>query len=263
MLRMIDCKALAAERKEQLKEYIERSGQHYCLMVIQVGDDPASNSYIRGKKKDCEEVGIVFIHKHFDCSVTTEEVLQEIYEANRSSFINGIIVQLPLPAHLDQKMITGAIYDSKDVDGFKLFSNYIPCTPKGVLEILDYIGCDVDGKLVCVIGRGSVGRPLVDLLTERNATVLWCNSHTSTEDLEGYVLTADVVISAAGQPNLITSVRQDQIVIDVGINRGEDGKLCGDVSKTCYRDDVQITPVPGGVGLMTRVALLENTVYGG
>lgn len=260
---MIDCKSLAADRKKKLKSYIQQSGKEYCLLVIQVGNDPASNSYIKGKRKDCDEVGIIFLHKHFSYEVTNKELVDYIINANESDDINGIIVQLPLPSHLDRDLIINTICDEKDVDRFKSSSKFVPCTPKGVLEILDYIKCDLDGKLVCVIGRGSVGRPLVDLLTKRNATVLWCNSHTPKEDLEEYVFTADVVISAVGHSNLIKTVRQDQVVIDIGISRGDDGLLYGDVSKSCYRDDLYITPVPGGVGLMTRVMLLENTVYGG
>jgi len=260
---MIDCKTIAAERKKYLKEYIEQNNKNLCLMVIQVGNDPASNSYIRGKKQDCEEVGIEFLHKRFDISVTTEEIIRVIKAANFSPLVNGIIVQLPLPPHLDKDSILNAVADSKDVDGFKHNSGFTPCTPKGVMTILDHLNYDVDGQLCCVIGRGEVGKPMVDLLTKHNATVLWCNSHTKAFDLEGYILAADVIISATGKPQLIKKIRDDQIVIDVGICRGEDGKLCGDVDKSCYGDQMLITPVPGGVGLMTRVALLENLVYGG
>lgn len=260
---MIDCKAIAAERKKYLKEYIEQNNKNLCLMVIQVGNDPASNSYIRGKKQDCEEVGIEFLHKRFDVSVTTEEIIRVIKAANFSPLVNGIIVQLPIPPHLDKDSILNAVADSKDVDGFKHNSGFTPCTPKGVMTILDHLNYDVDGKLCCVIGRGEVGKPMVDLLTKHNATVLWCNSHTKAFDLEGYILTADVIISATGKPQLIKKIRDDQIVIDVGICRGEDGKLCGDVDKSCYGEQMLITPVPGGVGLMTRVSLLENLVYGG
>lgn len=260
---MIDCKTIAAERKKYLKEYVEQNNKNLCLMVIQVGNDPASNSYIRGKRQDCEEVGIEFLHKRFDISVTTEEIIRVIKAANFSPLVNGIIVQLPLPPHLDKDSILNAVADSKDVDGFKYNSGFTPCTPKGVMTILDHLNYDVDGKLCCVIGRGEVGKPMVDLLTKHNATVLWCNSHTKAFDLEGYILTADVIISATGKPQLIKKIRDDQIVIDVGICRGNDDKLCGDVDKSCYGEQMLITPVPGGVGLMTRVALLENLVYGG
>lgn len=260
---MIDCKAIAAERKKYLKEYIEQNNKNLCLMVIQVGDNPASNSYIRGKKQDCEEVGIEFLHKRFDVAVTTEEIIRVIKAANFSPLVNGIIVQLPLPPHLDKDSILNAVADSKDVDGFKYSSGFTPCTPKGVMTILDYLNYDVDSQLCCVIGRGEVGKPMVDLLTKHNATVLWCNSYTKAFDLEGYILAADVIISATGKPQLIKKIRDDQIVIDVGICRGDDGKLCGDVDKSCYGEQMLITPVPCGVGLMTRVALLENLVYGG
>ena len=257
---MIDCKAIAAERKKFLKEYIEQNNKEVCLMVIQVGDDQASNSYIRGKMRDCSEIGVQFLHKRFETSVTTDDIIRTIETANESDSVTGIIVQLPLPSHLDKDRILNAVADSKDVDGFKHGSPYIPCTPKGVMNILNAIHCDVDGKLCCVIGRGEVGKPMVDLLTKHNATVLWCNSHTPSSDLERYIFMADVIISATGKPKLIQTVRNGQVVIDVGIHRGDDGKLCGDVDKACYRDDAQITPVPGGVGLMTRAALLENVV---
>ena len=253
---MIDCKSIATDRKRYLKEYIEQNNKDLCLMVIQVGDDPASNSYIRGKMQDCMEVGIRFLHKRFDVSVSTNEIIHTIRDANESVLVNGIIVQLPLPSHLDKDSILNAVVDSKDVDGFKHNSNFTPCTPKGIMTILDHLNYDVDGRLCCVIGRGEVGKPMVDLLTKHNATVLWCNSHTKAFDLEGYILSADVIISATGKPQLIKKVRDDQIVIDVGICRG-------DVDKSCYGEQMLITPVPGGVGLMTRVALLENLVYGG
>lgn len=260
---MIDCKTIAADRKNYIKEYIKQNHMDLCLMVIQVGDDSASNSYIRGKMQDCLEVGIRFIHKHFDLSATTNEIIRTIHDANESVLVNGILVQLPLPSYLDKDRIINSIADSKDVDGFKHNSIFTPCTPKGVMSILEYLHYNVDGKLCCVIGRGDVGKPMVDLLTKHNATVLWCNSHTKDTDLEKYVLAADVVISATGKPQLIKKVRNDQIIIDVGICRGEDGKLCGDVDKSCYGDHMQITPVPCGVGLMTRVALLENLLMGG
>lgn len=260
---MINCKTIAAERKQKMKEYIDKNNLNITLAVFQVGDNPASNSYIKGKHKDCDEVGVDFLHIKYDESVSTEEIIRDIQWANINTSINGIIVQLPLPKHLDQGKILNEICDEKDVDGFKHNSPFVPCTPKGVMMILDHIGYDVDGKLCCVIGRGAVGKPMVDELTAKNATVLWCNSHTPEKLLDEYVMISDVVISAAGVPKLIHSYTEDQIIIDVGINRDEDGKLCGDVDKDCYHDDFQITPVPGGVGLMIRVALLENTVYGG
>lgn len=257
---MIDCKSIAEKRKQELKEYIQKNNLEVVLAVIQVGDDPASNSYIKGKQKDSEEVGIELIVYHYSENVTTEEIIELIEKLNVTKTVNGIIVQLPLPKHLDKDKILNTIDDCKDVDGFKNTSKFTPCTAKGVMMILDSIGVDVDGKKCCVIGRGEVGKSVVDLLTKHDATVIWCNSHTDTVWMDAFVETSDIIISATGKSELIKSV-YDQIVIDVGISRKEDGKLYGDVDKLCYRDDAMITPVPNGVGLMTRVALLENTVY--
>lgn len=261
---MIDCKLIAAEHKERLKKYMLDNHLSVGLAVIQVGDNPASNSYIKGKKSDCAETNINFYHIKFDNvdTVTTEDVISEINCLNNDKEIQGIIVQLPLPRHLDQAAILDAIVDEKDVDGFKASSKFTPCTPKGMMMILDHLGIDVDGKVCCVIGRGEVGKPMVDLLIQHNATVLWCNSHTP-EHIINKAVDVDVLITATGHKGLIQYVPLGMTVIDVGISRGDDGKLYGDVDRKCYEDYLNITPVPGGVGLMTRVALLENTVYGG
>lgn len=257
---MIDCRKIAAEHKAKLKQFISENQADVFLAVIQVGCDPASSSYINGKSKDCEEVGIKFRHYHLLGDVSTDDVLSLIRTLNNNAGVSGIIVQLPLPEQLDKAVILNAIADEKDVDGAKAASVFTPCTPLGISMILDSLGVSVDGKMCCVIGRGAVGRPMVDLLTERNATVLWCNSHTHPEDLKRIQEVSDIVISATGVPGLISHPYHDQIILDVGISRGADGKLYGDVSKSCYGDEANITPVPGGVGLMTRVALLENTV---
>lgn len=257
---MIDCKSIAEKRKQELKEYIQKNNLEVVLAVIQVGNDPASNSYVKGQQNDCKEIGIELMRYHYPEDTTTEEVITLIKQLNATQIVNGIIVKLPLPKHLDKDKILNAIDDKKDVDGFKSTSKFTPCTAKGVKMILDSIGVDVDGKICCVIGRGEVGKSVVDVLTKHNATVIWCNSHTNTAWTNTFVDTSDIIISATGKSGLINYVR-DQIVIDVGISRKEDGKLYGDVDKTCYRDDAMITPVPNGVGLMTRVALLEHTVY--
>lgn len=261
---MIDCKLIAAEHKERLTKYILDNHLTVGLAVIQVGNNPASNSYIKGKKADCEEIHINFCHIKYENenTVTTEDIVSEICRLNSDDRIHGIIVQLPLPHHLDQAAILNTIADEKDVDGFKASSNFTPCTPKGVMLILEHLGIDVDGKVCCVIGRGEVGKPMVELLTKHNATVLWCNSHTP-ENIINKAVDADVLITATGHKGLIQYVPLGMTVIDVGISRGDDGKLYGDVDRKCYEDYLNITPVPGGVGLMTRVALLENTVYGG
>jgi methylenetetrahydrofolate dehydrogenase (NADP+)/methenyltetrahydrofolate cyclohydrolase len=262
---MIDCKKMAQERKDKLKAYIQENNWTGSLAVIQVGNDPASDAYIRGKRKDCEEVGIEFELSRHSENVIDDIIINDIIRLNLDKRVKGIIVQLPLPSHLDKEGILAYICPSKDVDGFQHDSPFTPCTPKAVMTILEELGVDVDGKVCCVIGRGMVGKPMVDILTKKNATVVWCNSHTPPSELRYALLTSEVVISAAGVPNLIDDARgrYGQVVIDVGITKGGDGKLCGDVNKCLYSDNAQITPVPGGVGLMTRVALLENVVYGG
>ena len=257
---MINCKEISNKYKNELKEYIKSNKLNIGLAVIQVGNDPASNSYIKGKRTDCEEVGIKFRHIHYDDAVETNEIIEMIESLNTNDDISGIIVQLPLPRHLNQDKILNSIADEKDVDGFKSYSKFVSCTPGGIMMILKYINIDVDGKVCCVIGRGHVGRPMVDLLTRHNATVIWCNSHTNSSTLKHMIESSDIIISATGKAGLINNVPSGKIVIDVGISRGEDGKLYGDVAKDCYNDTALITPVPGGVGLMTRVALLKNVV---
>lgn len=257
---MIDCKTIAAEHKERLKRFIRENKIEVSLAVIQVGCDPASSSYIRGKSKDCDEVGIKFNHYHLPETVDTESVLSLIHTLNDDASVSGIIVQLPLPKQLDKAAIINAVSDKKDVDGFKSSSEFTPCTPLGILLVLDSLGVSVDGWVCCVIGRGEVGKPMVDLLTKFNATVIWCNSHTKAVDLKRLQDVSDIVVSATGVPGLVPHPYNNQIILDVGISKGADGKLYGDVSKSCYCSEANITPVPGGVGLMTRVALLENTV---
>ncbi len=257
---MIDCKLIAADHKYRLKRLIKENNIRAALAVIQVGDDPASSSYIKGKSSDCEEVGIKFTHYHFPEDVKEHTVMWLIDVLNRDDSVSGIIVQLPLPKHMDKECILNYIIDAKDVDGIKRSSPFTPCTPLGIMMVLDHLGTSVDGKVCCVAGRGEVGRPTVDLLTKHNATIIWCNSHTKPSDLVRMQAASDIVISATGIPGLIAHPYDGQIILDVGISRGADGKLYGDVSKSCYSDEAMISPVPGGIGLMTRVALLENTV---
>ena len=257
---MVDCRVIADKHKEQLKQFIRKSKTEASLAVVQIGCDLASSSYIKGKSKDCNEVGIKFNHYHLPETVDTESVLSLIHTLNGDDSVSGIIIQLPLPKQLDKAAIINAVSDKKDVDGFKDSSEFTPCTPLGIMLVLDNLGVSVDGKVCCVIGRGDVGRPIVDILMKHNATVLWCNSHTKVEDLKRLQEMSDIVVSATGVPGLVSHPYNNQIIFDVGISRGADGKLYGDVSKSCYCDEANITPVPGGVGLMTRVALLENTV---
>lgn len=258
---MINCKQIAANRKNALKKRVSALKNKPTLAVIQVGSDAASNSYIKGKKADCEEVGINILHYQFEEDRDEVDILCLIGMLNNDESVNGIIVQLPLPNSMNKDKILNTISDNKDVDGFKHNSQFIPCTPMGVMSILDAIGASVDGKLCCVVGRGEVGKPMVDLLTKHNATVVWCNSHTNEYMFEQLICLSDITIAATGKAGLIKNVPYGKTVIDVGITRGEDGKLYGDVDKNNYSDNALITPVPGGVGLMTRVSLLENVVH--
>lgn len=257
---MIDCKKIASQHKSYIKELLQSIEYIPTLAVIQVGNNAASNSYIKGKKSDCEEVGINFVHYKFEEDCQDHDILNLIDQLNLDENINGIIVQMPLPEHMDKERILCSIADGKDVDGFKPNSKFTPCTPMGVMTILQEIGIDVDGEVCCVIGRGEVGRPMVNLLAQHNATVIWCNSHTNKYLLDRMIDSANIIISATGQAGLIQNVPNYKVVIDVGISRGEDGKLYGDVDKSNYSEDALITSVPGGVGLMTRVSLLENVV---
>ena len=259
---VVSCEEYAKIRKEELKERI--AGKYTpTLAVVQVGDDPASNSYIRGKQKDCEEVGIEFRHIKLDKDVDNNEVDEAISQLNYDDEVDGIILQLPLPEHLDIDYLTSIIYTSKDVDGFDKDSDFVPCTPKGIIDWLEYNGYEFEGKHAVVAGRSNiVGKPLVNMLIDRNATVACL--HSKSRETKFYTERAQLFISAIGRSKYWdgTDFRNCcEVVVDVGINRDEDGKLCGDVDKESferYPANTYITPVPKGVGLLTRVALLEN-----
>lgn len=265
---MITCKDYVENRKKELKEKIEKYKSNGLkapsLCVIQVGDNPASNSYINGKKTDCENVGIEFHHTKFDEYIGSHTLMNYITECSISDKYNGIIVQLPLPSHINVETVTDYIPANKDVDGFRRDSLFDPCTPKGIMDWLDYNKYDVTGKDVIVIGRSKiVGKPLVNMLIDKGATVTCCNSKTT--DLAHYLSYADVVISAIGKPKYFDGLdfKCSDIIVDVGINRDENGKLCGDVDRESVKrvfDNTYVTPVPGGVGLLTRLALLDNVV---
>ncbi len=240
------------------------------LAVLQVGNDEASNVYIKQKRKMAEELGFIFIHKVFSDDATQEEIITEIQKLNEDDSIDGILVQMPLPKHLDSSVIQNSIHPNKDVDGLtqinigRLLSNkdgLIPCTPKGIVDLLEYYHISVDGKNVVVIGRSLlVGKPTANLLLNKNATVTVC--HSKTENIKEYTLNADIVIVAVGKAGFLTEdmVSDNVIVIDVGINR-IDGKLYGDVDfDNVSKKASYITPVPGGVGPMT-VAELACNVY--
>lgn len=262
---MIDCKKLAQSIKDQCKKDLEGVSKPYYLKIIQVEGDEASNAYTKGKKKDCEDIGLGCQHILLPNNCNYPDVLTEIYLGNGDENCCGIILQLPLPPHLEpfKRNIISRIAPSKDVDGFVKYSPYTPCTPAGIIEILKSVTNEIAGKHCVVIGRSEiVGYPTFELLNKLNATVTLCNSHTPPDMLQQVCLHADVIISATGVPNLISygHVCEDTIVIDAGISRDKDGKLCGDCDKELYDFVKNITIVPGGVGLMTRAVLMKNCV---
>lgn len=236
-----------------------------------VGENPASRAYVNGKKRDCEDCGIDFELIHFDEDVKQSTIEKTIARLNEDETVNGILVQLPLPAHLDKKVIIDSICPEKDVDCFteanlgSLFLNrpvFKPCTPFGIMELLSYYKISVEDKHCVIIGRSDiVGKPLAVMLINAGATVTVCNSHTRPFDLTNLTRAADIVICAVGKPKFLTAdmISEGAIVIDVGINRDENNKLCGDVDfENVKLKASAITPVPGGVGLMTRAALMTN-----
>lgn len=256
---IIDGKAIAAQVKASLQ------GSDAKLAVIMVGDDPASSVYVRNKERACAEVGIRSCSRRLPATASTKEVIASIAEL--SAWADGILVQLPLPEHIDEKKVLSAIPPEKDVDCFHPYNigklltgeaDLKPCTPAGILHLLG----DVSGKHCVIVGRSNiVGKPLALMLLHANATVTVC--HSKTRDLASYTRQADVLISAVGKPCFITAdmVKAGAVVIDVGINRDENGKLCGDVAfEEVVAKASAITPVPGGVGPMTVAMLLKNTV---
>lgn len=261
---LINCKEIAQEIKDSIKNEISvkcRNKRKPILFVIQVGENEASNSYIKGKKKDCEEVGIVCKPVYLRNSITEHDLINIIQNVIALEECDGIIVQLPLPSHIDKKHIIDVIPKEKDVDGFRKDSDFIPCTPAGIMKVLDKF--DIAGKDCLIINRSDiVGRPLVNLLLDKDATVTI--AHSKTKDLHTKIKNADIIITAVGIPNFITTnmISNDKIFIDVSINRNENGKLCGDIAKETYNylyRNSYITPVPNGIGLLTRAMLLQNT----
>jgi methylenetetrahydrofolate dehydrogenase (NADP+)/methenyltetrahydrofolate cyclohydrolase len=268
---IIDGKELARQIRQQIKKEVETFSRPPGLAVILVGDDPASQVYVKNKTNACVEVGFYSDQIHKSSNITQEELLSEIKRLNENKIIDGILVQLPLPEHINEKAIIEAIIPEKDVDGFssenigKLMQNksFIrPCTPKGIMNMLSTIDIDLNGKDCVVIGASNiVGRPMAMELLNAGATVTIC--HKLTKNITAKTNNADVVIAAAGVGNLVKKdwVKQNSVVIDVGINRMDDGKIVGDVDFESVKDKVSaISPVPGGVGPMTIATLLENTV---
>ena len=248
-------KEYAAMRKAQLKEQIAQMEHPPSLLILQVGEVEASTRYIRNKIKDCEEVGISAVHYKADENITTEELIDFINE--RQSYFTGIIVQQPLPAHIDQSRIDSAIDPSRDVDGFHPMSHFNPATAQGIIDYLAWREFPFEGNHAVVLGRSPiVGKPVAQMLTDKNMTVTVCHSKTPYKNLMNYVYDADLIICAVGREKFLDcTFLRNTPVIDVGINFDENGKMCGD----CV-GGANISPVPGGVGLLTRVALLENVV---
>ena len=241
------------------------------LAVILVGENPASQVYVRNKVKACEDSGLHSVLEKYDASMSEAELLVRIAALNADPAIHGILVQLPLPAHIDAHKVIEAISPAKDVDGFHVASagalmvgqpGFWPCTPYGCMKMLESIGYDLKGKHAVVIGRSNiVGKPMALMLLQKNATVTIC--HSATKDLKAMTLQADVIVAAVGKRNVLTAdmVKPGAVVIDVGMNRNEEGKLCGDVDFEGVKQVAGwITPVPGGVGPMTITMLLVNTL---
>lgn len=258
---IIDCKSIAQNIKDKIKNIIAEANDAPVLYIYQVGDNPASNAYIRGKLRDCEEVGIEAELIKLPENITEDELNNKILEDYNWEYVDGIIVQLPLPKHINPNAI--CIPDELDVDGFNSISKFQPCTPLGVMKIFDSIGYNLDGKNVLVCGQSDiVGRPLVDMLIKRHCNVISVNSSGSFMKCTALAMNmVDVIISAVGKRNFITPFGLDrvEVCIDVGINYDENGKQHGDCADDVYEmKGIKVTPRIGGVGLMTRAMLLYN-----
>lgn len=274
MYKIIDGKMISTHIKDECRERVAKykeEGVEICLAVIQVGNDPASSVYVNNKKKACEYIGIRSLSYELPEETTQEELIELIRKLNADSTVNGILVQLPVPKHIDENVIISTISPKKDVDGFHTQSvgalcigtpGFVSCTPAGIVELLKRSDVDITGKECVVIGRSNiVGKPMSILMLRENATVTI--AHSRTKDLKEVCKRADILIVAIGKPEMITSeyIKEGAVVIDVGIHRRENNKLCGDV----LFDDVAphcsaITPVPGGVGPMTIAMLMKNCV---
>lgn len=273
--KILDGKIVSENIKASIRDNIEinnfKGRSNPCLAVVSVGHDPASASYVRGKERDCKECSIEFRHYQFENDISQHDLINYIQGLSALDSVDGIIVQLPLPKHIDATtVINTSIAPEKDVDGFlsvnmgKLMEEGIapsmPCTPSGIIFLLNWYDIPINGRHCVVIGRSNiVGKPIAQMLLRDNGTVTMC--HSKTQNLVHYTKHADIIISAVGMPKFITKdmVKKGVVIVDVGINRDENGKLCGDVDfanvapKCSY-----ITPVPGGVGLMTRAMLMQN-----
>ena len=274
MTQIIDGKIISSQIKEELKEKVSKlkeAGKTSCLAVIQVGNDPASSVYVGSKKKTCEQLGIESLSYELEESTTQEELIAVIDDLNSNEKVNGILVQLPLPSHIDEDLIIRTIDPDKDVDGFHPMNvgrlwigerGFLSCTPAGVIQLLKRSHISIEGKHCVIIGRSNiVGKPMAALLIRENGTVTI--THSRTKNLKEVARSADILIVAIGRKRFVTSdyIKEGAVVIDVGIHRDENNKLCGDVD---YDDVVNkvsaITPVPGGVGPMTIAMLMNNCV---
>ena len=269
--KIIDGKTVSAQVKEQVRAEIERDKIKAGLAVVIVGDDPASRVYVNNKKKACEFCGIQSYEYALPAETAQEQLIELVDTLNNDEKVNGILVQLPLPEQIDEKAVIERISPKKDVDAFHesnvgriMIGNYsfLPCTPAGCMELIHSTGVDVAGKECVVIGRSNiVGKPMAMLLLHENGTVTIC--HSKTKNLSEVCARADILVAAVGKPNFVTAdmVKEGAVVIDVGINRLENGKLCGDVKFDEVSEKAgYITPVPGGVGPMTIAMLMKNTL---
>lgn len=266
----LDGKLTASYIRKHIADEVRKINDEVTLALIMVGDNPASHVYVRNKVKACEEVGIVVRDYFLDENISQKEILDIINKCNADDSVNGILVQLPLPSHIDEKTVINTIHPNKDVDGLTLFNQgklfmnedcLVPATPKGIITLLKRYYVDITGKNVVIVGRSNlVGKPLAMLFLQENATVTI--AHSKTSNLKEVTKKADILVSAVGKAKLITAdmVKRDAVVVDVGTNRF-DGKLCGDVDYENVVDVASyISPVPGGVGPMTIASLLENVV---
>ena len=274
MTQIIDGKKISAEIKDELKQEVaamKAEGKEIALAVIQVGEDPASSVYVRNKKKACEYIWITSVSYEIPEDSTQQELLDLVEKCNKDPKINGILVQLPLPPHMDEDAVIHAIDPKKDVDGFHPVSvgnmvigndGFLPCTPAGIIELLKRSGVEIGGKECVVVGRSNiVGKPMSMLLLRENGTVTVC--HSRTRNLREVCSRADILVVAVGRPKFIDAsyVKEGAVIIDVGIHRNENNKLCGDVDFDAVKEKTSaITPVPGGVGPMTIAMLMKNCV---
>ena len=276
---IINCKEIREKEIAKIKETYKGGCK---VAFIQVGDNPASNVYVRNKIKLCEEVGIEVEHIKLSYDIRPSVLERYIKLLNQDKDTHGIMVQLPLPPHLNEEAVINAIAPDKDIDGFTTINKgklmigdkdaIIPCTPKGIMTILEHQGIDLQGKNVVIVGRSNiVGKPLAQLMINAGATVTICNSKTKRDYLSTLFFNADIFISAIGKANyfnekffldnrMLTEYLEDTVAIDVGINRDKEGKLCGDIDKELYEEFKDVTSVPGGVGIMTVLEVIRNSL---